>query len=68
VTRPLLTLALALLLTGLVRGREDAPAPPPTPKKPVTDVYHGVKVVAHQNVPYFQGSVGRWCTFGHPKS
>jgi hypothetical protein len=46
VTRPLLALASALLLAGLVPAREGAPAPPPAPKKPVTDVYHGVKVVS----------------------
>jgi prolyl oligopeptidase len=34
-----------VLLTGLAPAREELPAPPTTPKKPVTDVYHGVTVV-----------------------
>ncbi|HUK47131.1 MAG TPA: prolyl oligopeptidase family serine peptidase [Terriglobales bacterium] len=39
-----LLLSIALFLpTGAVA--QNIPAPPPTPKRPVTDVYHGVKVV-----------------------
>jgi prolyl oligopeptidase len=46
VLRPLPALILPLLLVGLSPARDDAPtAPPPTPKRPVTDVYHGIKVV-----------------------
>ncbi|HZY90138.1 MAG TPA: hypothetical protein VFE78_35280, partial [Gemmataceae bacterium] len=42
----LLALALIVVLVGLAPARDDAPlSSPPTPKKPVTDVYHGVKVV-----------------------
>jgi prolyl oligopeptidase len=38
---------LAVLVLGCSAGLRaaDRPAPPPTPKHPVTDVYHGVKVV-----------------------
>jgi prolyl oligopeptidase len=38
---------LAALLLGCPAGlrADDLPAPPPTPKHPVTDVYHGVRVV-----------------------
>ena len=36
---------LALFLTSFDVARADDATPPTTPKKPVTDVYHGVKVV-----------------------
>jgi prolyl oligopeptidase len=47
-SRPVARLVLACTLTlGCLAGLRsaDLPAPPATPKKPVTDVYHGVKVV-----------------------
>jgi len=41
----LIPTALAASILGLAAASADLPPAPPTPKKPVVDVYHGVKVV-----------------------
>src|SRR5579884_2092766 len=44
ISSALASAGFALVLQGVTVG-QSIPAPPPTPKRPVTDEYHGVKVV-----------------------